>query len=665
MARSNVGVHFGDGAGGIAYSTFLEGYSFTGGSAVADLDGDGSLDIVVGDSNPEGVDLGFAFGDGLGQFEQQTIHVGTSGPNNPIVVGDYDEDGNVDLAVGTRIWIGDGVGGFESIGDVDSNVPGRVAADLDDDGHLDLLTLGSGDLSYLPGDGRGRFRTTRVASSFADDLATADFDGDGFTDIAGSLLTGAQIFLSDGVGGVRPRQTIETGGIVVAVAAGDFDGNGVPDLALANKQSRDVAILFGDGQGGFGEPSSFGVSPKPVDIAAGDFNQDGFDDLVVATSLIPTHNAIDIYLGDGNGAFASVYTHSESPSLPLSVHVADIDGDQNLDVIATYTGDLFLNSRPHMLALRGDGLGGFSPPAQRLGFQRNTRARDGLVGDMNEDGLADLVMTFHSISSPYFQWISIITSDGDGTFTDRQFPVGRFADVTILDADGDGHLDVAGQGGGQIFIFRGDGNGGLDTANPTKFYAPDHGNDLVTLDFENDGSDDMALASGRLSPIPNLTFAQFGCRTSDVNRGAGAPVDVLLVDGSAGSGEERVVSVPIGTPFQLQMNAPPATSPAAFTLYATVGSPTRASLDRQPRHLGLTCMPTPLTGRLPQPTRIWNNTGRNIAGVPTDPSSPAPSLVFQGASPVGVTVFLQGFIQDAGAPNGAAARTNGIELRIE
>jgi len=77
-------------------------------------------------------------------------------------------------------------------------------------------------------------------------------------------------------------------------------------------------------------------------------------------------------------------------------------------------------------------------------------------------------------------------------------------------------------------------------------------------------------------------------------------------------------------------------------------------------------MPTPLTGRLPRPLLVANNTGRGIFGTPSLPSTAARSVIVDGTAPARLgTFFLQGIIADPGSPNGRAAVTNGIEVRIE
>jgi hypothetical protein len=68
------------------------------------------------------------------------------------------------------------------------------------------------------------------------------------------------------------------------VAVGDFDGDGKPDLAVANFGSNNVSVLLGNGDGSFQAAQNFGVGSSPYSVAVGDFNGDGVQDLAVANS---------------------------------------------------------------------------------------------------------------------------------------------------------------------------------------------------------------------------------------------------------------------------------------------------------------------------------------------------------------------------------------------
>ena len=195
------------------------------------------------------------------------------------------------------------------------------------------------------------------------------------------------------------------------LAAGDFNRDGHPDLAVANGESNDVAILLGDGKGGF-QPAGPPVptSPGPTEIAVGDFNKDGSLDLAIASHGV---SIVTVLLGDGRGGF------KPGPGSPLSVHslphphtigACDADGDGNLDLIL----DSFQENR--LTLLRGDGRGGFAVPGTPIEVgrrpYRNLRARD-----LDGDGKCDIV-----VPSTAGRGVVFLAGDGRGNFRGSDSP---------------------------------------------------------------------------------------------------------------------------------------------------------------------------------------------------------------------------------------------------
>jgi len=156
------------------------------------------------------------------------------------------------------------------------------------------------------------------------------------------------------------------------------------------------------------------------------------------------------------------------------------------------------------------------------------------------------------------------------------------------------------------------------------------------------------------------------CQTGTVNSGVGAPVDVVLVNGSAGGTSRTVTLSPVDA-ISIVVAAPPAVlGLAPFALYAWGGF---APDERHPQPFGIgaTCFPTPLDGGAPLPLGVWNNTGRAALGEPTRPSSPAPSVVLNRPSGLGRTArfFLQGIIVDPGSAGSVRASvTNGVSVVV-
>ncbi len=164
-----------------------------------------------------------------------------------------------------------------------------------------------------------------------------------------------------------------------AVAVGDFNSDGNPDLAVANYNSNNVSVLLGTGSGGFGVAGNFGVSTAPVSMAVGDFNSDGNPDL--ATANLDSNN-VSVLLGTGSGGFGTP-TNFGVESFPNSVAVGDFNRDGNPDLAVA---NLLSNN---VSVLLGTGNGGFGI-ADNFGVGSNPNFV--AVGDFNRDGNPDLAV---------------------------------------------------------------------------------------------------------------------------------------------------------------------------------------------------------------------------------------------------------------------------------
>src|SRR5216684_2343601 len=114
------------------------------------------------------------------------------------------------------------------------------------------------------------------------------------------------------------------------VVVGDFNGDGVQDLAVANAVSNNVSVLLGNGNGSFQEAQNFGVGEFPLFVAVGDFNGDGVQDLAVANH---NSNNVSVLLGNGDGSFQGARNFDTGWSGPLFVAVGDFNGDLREDLV--------------------------------------------------------------------------------------------------------------------------------------------------------------------------------------------------------------------------------------------------------------------------------------------------------------------------------------------
>jgi hypothetical protein len=219
-------------------------------------------------------------------------------------------------------------------------------------------------------------------------MAVGDFNGDGKPDLAvtNQFMNAVTVLLGDGAGGFTPASgsPFATGTSPASVAVGDFNGDGKPDLAIANSADGTVTVLSGNGSGGFtpatGSPFTTGTSP--ASLAVGDFNGDGRPDLAVANAA---SNDLTVLLGNVAGRFTPA---NGSPfaagTSPASVAVGDFNGDGNPDLaIADQPGNVTV--------LSGNGSGGFTP-ATGSPFATGDTPASVVVADFGGDGKPDLAI---------------------------------------------------------------------------------------------------------------------------------------------------------------------------------------------------------------------------------------------------------------------------------
>jgi len=316
--------------------------------AVGDFNGDGNLDLAGSDIWD--INVSIFLGDGKGNFTLvSSIPTGSTHQDHSVAVGDFNEDGKIDLAVVNRwtynvsILLGDGTGNFTPFSYPFAYNPFTVAVgDFNGDGHLDLATAGDDDaVAILLGDGTGNFTPGPLlpAGAWDWDIAIGDFNRDGKLDLvtADYRNNTVCILLGDGTGNFTLTSVLPAGNTPTSVAVGDFNGDGNLDLAVGNDGSATVSILLGDGTGNFTLASS-AVGTAPWGVALGDFNGDSKLDLAVANL---GNSTAYVELGDGNGNFHLVSNLGLGDwGTAYSAAVGDFNGDGKMDFV---TGGRYLS----------------------------------------------------------------------------------------------------------------------------------------------------------------------------------------------------------------------------------------------------------------------------------------------------------------------------------
>jgi outer membrane protein assembly factor BamB len=520
-----ISVLLGTGSGGLGMATSWPSTSSPTDIVAGDLDRDGRLDLVVASGTVAEVAAhrGLA-GGAFAAFVASNMTVLVVPAR--LALGDFDRDGFLDLVVvsetGQRVRVlrGDGTMDFDTaavLADLSFLARAPSAAttgDFDHDGDLDLAVAAraADQVEVFLNDGGGTLTTgpTVTVGDAPGDVFAGDIDGDGWLDLVtanGGTPANASVLLGDGTGDFAAQTAVDVGGQPTRVALADLDRDGSPDLvALDAAAPRLVAF-----EGGGTSPDIFGTAPfaaalaaAPRGLALGDFTSDARADLV---TVLPAANEAVVVPNDSGSpcartSFALAPRSYLVPDGPVSTAAADFNHDGRVDLaVATF------NDR--MIRVRKGVPGGFATLVDLGPFTEPPRAV--ATTDLDFDGNADIVAALGSGSGG-----SVFVFFGDGAggfFIAPSLAAGtNTSAVAIGDFDGNGAPDVAATAEGPLagnrglWVFLSDGQRGFTpfSGNPLLpgLIAP---RALVAADLTGDGLADLAVAEHGTIPLPGTT----------------------------------------------------------------------------------------------------------------------------------------------------------------
>jgi Calx-beta domain/FG-GAP-like repeat/FG-GAP repeat len=456
--------------------------------AVGDFDADGNLDLAAVNGYDYGSYVSVMLGNDNGSFQApSTVALDPNSKPTSVATGDFNEDGLMDLAVTSNVdpyYPGDPYLDFGqasvllSIGDGSFSAPrtagllyvtnSAVVADFNGDGNLDLAagTYSSGAVvRVMLGDGQGSLalQNTNWLFDHGMSMAAGDVDGDGDIDLVAASGYDVKVRLGNGLGGFDAPpggQSYAAGIGPISIVLGDFNRDGVLDIATANYGSNDVSILRGKGGGTFWNQENFAAGPVAFSLTAGDFNGDGWLDVATANvggnsasvlindqswgpvpPLVSVSDATAVTEGNTgavNATFTLTLLHASTADVTVHYQTADINAAAGSDYAAS-SGDVVIpagqTSGTFTVAVSGDRLAEPTETfAVNLTAATNATIDDGRgigtildneprirIGDMTKkegNGRKTTLFTFTvTLSAVYDQAVTMSYQTGNGTAT--------------------------------------------------------------------------------------------------------------------------------------------------------------------------------------------------------------------------------------------------------
>lgn len=523
---------------------------------VADMNNDGHLDIVRLEDNSGEVRINLGNGNGTFGVGITVVSGTTNNIYAEIALGDFDNNGFLDIAVNdpndNQVHIIENSNGSVyavATSITTGNTPSNVkAGDLNNDGFDDIVVAYSGLASvdfFINNNGVSyasqSYAVLNPGNADFSDIEMMDIDDDGDLDVIVNSVAVLEVFSNNGNGtSFTNLPDYFVGSVGYGTESGDWDEDGLLDLAVANTSGGVVNIRMNTG-GSFTLPSSYvSTNANPVELCKGDFNNDGHWDLISANSNFGT---ITYLVGYGDGRFGS--QSLLTGLLGNGVGSGDFDEDGDVDIVgvsgAQSVFSISLNN--------GDGT--FADTEfLSVGFG-TTHV---VVADMNGDAHLDLIS--HSING-FLIW----NGNGDGTFQEYlQVPLvssGSGGDRTIVvrDFNGDGLMDMAGTFASQdeLNICLASGVGVY--AAPSVVATGAYPRYLSAGNINNDSYDDLIVTCNGANEVHVLLGSLSGAMSAPIVLTAGnSPEGATILDANEDGWNDVAIASPNSNDYQVYLS---------------------------------------------------------------------------------------------------------------